>query len=306
MQNPYLKACKRPRTIDTHVCVQLLPNPPPQNGPLQSQKAASSLPVNARNEISTHIPLDPTRKSPIGLGSSVVDLSACSDMNELSFDAGVDWDAAFALIDQQSTSHDALPTDQNHANSKPLQQHAAENILPEIRPTMTNKDQPEELTVIRKAADDNRDHSQTVLQQQQVTQPVTAAPQPQKQLPQRSIQQQNAFASMRPSTWGTQAKSVKPVDSKLQQQSLTTTPKLPPIIQSLPVSLQYEYPLPTPTFADDDKENGTNTCMRQLLVKHASLSEPLDNGWTLFSHQKRAILRGLVRRRMVMALDMGL
>jgi hypothetical protein len=45
---------------------------------------------------------------------------------------------------------------------------------------------------------------------------------------------------------------------------------------------------------------------RQQLVKHANLSAPLLNGWKLFSHQKRAILKGLLMRRVVMALDMGL
>lgn len=45
---------------------------------------------------------------------------------------------------------------------------------------------------------------------------------------------------------------------------------------------------------------------RALLVKNANLSSPLLNGWTLFSHQKKAILRGLLMRRMILALDMGL
>jgi hypothetical protein len=45
---------------------------------------------------------------------------------------------------------------------------------------------------------------------------------------------------------------------------------------------------------------------RALLVKNAHLASPLNNGWTLFSHQKKAILRGLLMRRMILALDMGL
>jgi replicative superfamily II helicase len=43
-----------------------------------------------------------------------------------------------------------------------------------------------------------------------------------------------------------------------------------------------------------------------LLVKNANLSAPLLNGWTLFPHQKKAILRSLLMRRFILALDMGL
>ena len=45
---------------------------------------------------------------------------------------------------------------------------------------------------------------------------------------------------------------------------------------------------------------------RMLLIKNANLSDPLKNGWTLFPHQKKAIIRALTMRRMILALDMGL
>jgi SNF2-related domain len=45
---------------------------------------------------------------------------------------------------------------------------------------------------------------------------------------------------------------------------------------------------------------------RTDLVKNAALSEPLRNGWSLYSHQKRAILVSLLMRRHILALDMGL
>jgi len=45
--------------------------------------------------------------------------------------------------------------------------------------------------------------------------------------------------------------------------------------------------------------------LRQQLVRHAELSAPLLNGWKLYGHQKRAILKGLLMRRAVLALDMG-
>ena len=45
---------------------------------------------------------------------------------------------------------------------------------------------------------------------------------------------------------------------------------------------------------------------RMMLIKNAKVSSPLKNGWTLFPHQKKAIIRALTMRRMIMALDMGL
>jgi SNF2 family DNA or RNA helicase len=42
------------------------------------------------------------------------------------------------------------------------------------------------------------------------------------------------------------------------------------------------------------------------LVKHADIGAPLLNNWTLYSHQKHAILRALRLRRCILALDMGL
>lgn len=45
---------------------------------------------------------------------------------------------------------------------------------------------------------------------------------------------------------------------------------------------------------------------RMPLIKNANLSSPLKNGWTLFPHQKKAIIRALTMRRMILALDMGL
>jgi len=65
--------------------------------------------------------------------------------------------------------------------------------------------------------------------------------------------------------------------------------------QSLPSSLQF----------DPSVVQAVNDGHRKDLVQHAELTATLNNGWTLFSHQKRAILRGLIMRRMILALDMG-
>lgn len=45
---------------------------------------------------------------------------------------------------------------------------------------------------------------------------------------------------------------------------------------------------------------------REALVQNANLSATLNNGWKLFSHQKRAILKALLMRRCILALDCGL
>lgn len=45
---------------------------------------------------------------------------------------------------------------------------------------------------------------------------------------------------------------------------------------------------------------------RMSLIKNAKLSDPLKNGWMLFPHQKKAVVRSLTMRRMILALDMGL
>jgi hypothetical protein len=69
-----------------------------------------------------------------------------------------------------------------------------------------------------------------------------------------------------------------------------------PLQATLPKALQF----------DPGQVKPVNDEHRALLVKNAHLASPLLNGWTLFSHQKKAILRGLLMRRMILALDMGL
>lgn len=64
--------------------------------------------------------------------------------------------------------------------------------------------------------------------------------------------------------------------------------------------------LPPPLNYAPERAQPLNDEYRPLLVKNANLSAPLLNGWTLFSHQKKAILRSLIMRRFILALDMGL
>lgn len=45
---------------------------------------------------------------------------------------------------------------------------------------------------------------------------------------------------------------------------------------------------------------------RLKLIQNAELQKPLLNGWSLYKHQRKAIIRSLTMRRMILALDMGL
>jgi hypothetical protein len=82
-----------------------------------------------------------------------------------------------------------------------------------------------------------------------------------------------------------------------QQQQKVQPPPLPKNQVGLPVPLQFDPAEILPVTSDGHQKD---------LVRHADVSGTLLNGWTLFSHQKRAILKGLRMRRMILALDMGL
>jgi hypothetical protein len=105
----------------------------------------------------------------------------------------------------------------------------------------------------------------------------------------------HSLASLRPTSWANNAPQSK-------TQSGET-----PLLASIPgLELPGEPTLPKEIQYSPDSCKPVEDEYRQQLVKHANLSAPLLNGWTLFSHQKRAILKGLLMRRVVMALDMGL
>jgi len=95
-----------------------------------------------------------------------------------------------------------------------------------------------------------------------------------------------------------------PAAPTLSQQFLTQDGKMVsspashkhPLISQLPIQMQFHPNKLLPV--EDDR--------RRDLIRHAKLSQPLANGWTLFDHQKRAILSALKMRRFILALDMGL
>jgi hypothetical protein len=113
----------------------------------------------------------------------------------------------------------------------------------------------------------------------------------------QSTQPSNStLGSIRPTSWGQKAGD--------QPKSMQQKPPSQPNQQR--IELPGEAMLPEElSFSPDDVkpiEDGN----RKDLVRHANLQKPLLNGWTLYPHQKKSILQCLVKRRMILALDMGL
>jgi hypothetical protein len=64
--------------------------------------------------------------------------------------------------------------------------------------------------------------------------------------------------------------------------------------------------LPSELFYSSEDVKPINDAYRLKLIQNAQLSSPLLNGWILYPHQKKAVVRSLTMRRMILALDMGL
>jgi superfamily II DNA or RNA helicase len=129
--------------------------------------------------------------------------------------------------------------------------------------------------------------------------PHAAVPSKDVNVPVTVVKTNNQMASMRPTSWTTAkpaAAASNPTPSQTSLQSVATNrPELPGEAH-LPPELVYD-----PNSIKPIKDE-----YRNQLTTNARLEQPLLNGWTLYRHQKRAILKGLMKRRVVLALDMGL
>jgi hypothetical protein len=97
------------------------------------------------------------------------------------------------------------------------------------------------------------------------------------------------LASLRPEEWK------KPVAAKGPAVTSSNTNRYnDPRQASLPPPLQF----------DPESVKPVQDQYRTQLVNNADLTVPLLNGWKLYAHQKRAILCGILMRRMILALDM--
>ena len=105
---------------------------------------------------------------------------------------------------------------------------------------------------------------------------------------------QSAMASIRPASWTSSKVSNSPIHLS-NQVSFSNRPELPG-----------EAHLPDELVYDPNSIKPIKDEYRSKLTINARLEKPLLNGWTLYRHQKRAILKGLMKRRVILALDMGL
>jgi SNF2 family DNA or RNA helicase len=104
-----------------------------------------------------------------------------------------------------------------------------------------------------------------------------------------------AVASLRPAAWTSPSTTARQVDGNTDRPSSSNSQRSESR-NALPAALHF-----TPEQVQPVRDE-----YRDALVKNASLGAPLLNQWTLFPHQRKAILRALLMRRMILALDMGL
>ena len=129
----------------------------------------------------------------------------------------------------------------------------------------------------------------TMITQQQTPVPANHQTlQPEAEQTNQSPPTPNGMLS-RPPRWEEQQQQQEPIDSRPTSAESNDANAMPAVLAYPPEAVQAVF----------DEH-------RTTLVKNARLSEPLDNGWNLFPHQKKAIIKSLLMRRMILALDMGL
>jgi hypothetical protein len=301
IHNPYAKAAKRPRPNE-------IANRDSHPPPLQEQ------PCNNNNNdvlISNHDQhVNPVKNASVNnnITSNTSSLTNHEVFTDL-FDTGIDWGAAIAIVDQQKEKVPRLLLS-NHQLQQQQASISKKTMIPSSAPAVAimNKETINQAIGKQLAQQMPQPSVSLSIPSQKPAAPPTRPP------PQNN--NNNSLASLRPPTWDKKSTSGHPsshvsIGTKRPPTPSTTTTitsaspaslkHLPStkqsIISSLPPSLQFDYPIQPPNKDDN---------LRPILIQHATLSQPLDNGWTLFSHQKRAILRGLIMRRMILALDMGL
>ena len=257
-------------------------------------------------------------------------------------DSSIDWDEAIRVIDSNSaaatasqnqqqqlssraSSSSASPGNPVHANktatmSSPVVDLTQDDNVPTERMHHTNA--PSQLgTNVTRSVQENCASSASSSSNNYDRPAVSTVSRATMKPPPVPTALRNNMASLRPSVWSnsnantntanasssrtagtTQGRQASPQLSQQflsQQGKLTSSPAAAhkhPMVSTLPTSLQFSPDSIRPV-QDDYKTQ---------LVRHANISKPLANGWTLFDHQKKAILKALAMRRFVLALDMGL
>lgn len=210
-------------------------------------------------------------------------------------DSSIDWEEAVRVIDSAHNSSVTVASSQTQPQTG-TSHHAKKSgsVAP---------DNLEVASSSLKNRNNSTSNSSTALTMMKKPSPIPTA-------------QISTMASLRPSLWSnTNTKNTassnrvavtappsRQSPPQLSQQYLSqegkvvSSPAQHPLISKLPRELQFSLDSIKP-IKDDYKT---------MLVRHANISKPLANGWTLFDHQKKAILKALAMRRFILALDMGL
>jgi hypothetical protein len=202
-------------------------------------------------------------------------------------DGGIDWDAALLQLDATSSSKTTSSTAQSTTTTGSGRLIDLTDSLPPPTPPNNNNNHKTRSPAAPVMTAASLTTAGLVKEKPPLHLKAVAASSPSLAAMQRPAMLQ------RPTAWTTgAAMSGSPGSATSNSANITQDPRQ----ASLPQVLQF----------DSEKVKAVADGHRAQLVKHANLSSPLLNGWTLYSHQKKAILRGLLMRRMILALDMGL
>ena len=248
-------------------------------------------------------------------------------------DPNFDWDAAIKVADTKVAQIKAKNNNHESNNHMKAQIHPEANssVIDLTRPTAAKNSTTTTTNNIHSRNIMNDACNQSTAMKRQTQLPVhqenrkpPPGPSSRKPPTARPISS-NGMASLRPSCWSSSDSSSN--NSSASRGAGTPPVKTPQYSQQMLLSQQGKL-LASPATTAATSCNAVDRIMMALprelrfnltqvrkpvqdsrlqeLVKHANLSAPLNNGWKLYSHQKRAILRGLQMRRFILALDMGL
>jgi SNF2 family DNA or RNA helicase len=121
------------------------------------------------------------------------------------------------------------------------------------------------------------------------------------------------MASLRPTSWTSSSSNTQTGNDdfgKNRSMPSSSLPSSPSRSTSTAATatphLANENPLPRELWYDPSQLKPIQDQYKLKLIQNAKVSAPLANGWTLYPHQRKAVIRALQMRRMVLALDMGL
>lgn len=200
------------------------------------------------------------------------------------FDCGIDWDAALKTLEDQSVFDATTSTTTTRPTTTATTSSSQHTILskdgfPKPSGDVVKKDFP--------IFDKNRSNGL----HHQSSSSMKGHGQPKENTNENQINSiGSALSDLRPAAWN------GPPTTKLPPSNNNTEVLCDPDQQGLPTQLQFTKKDVAPVRDEYQRD----------LVKHAAIHESLLNGWTLYGHQKRAILKALAMRRCILALDMGL